>query len=89
MEKIDKTLDQVLARAALNLTKLEQIHEVRSGNKHTHTHQRKFETQIKCAGSDLQTLATGREEQIERERVWLEREIQKMVDKASQAVENW
>lgn len=41
MEKIDKTLDQVLARAELNLTKLEQIHEVRSGN--THTHQRKFE----------------------------------------------
>lgn len=43
MEKIDKTLDQVLARAELNLTKLEQIHEVRSGNTHTHTHQRKFE----------------------------------------------
>lgn len=33
MEKIDKTLDQALARAELTLTKLEQIHEVRSGNK--------------------------------------------------------
>lgn len=38
MEKLDKTLDQVLASAALNLTKLEQIHEVMSGNKqHTNT----------------------------------------------------
>lgn len=40
MEKIDKTLDQVLVRAELNLTKLEQIHEVRSGN---NTHTEKFE----------------------------------------------
>lgn len=46
-------------------------------------------TQIKRPGSDLQTLAAGRKEQIERERTRLEREIQKMVDKASQAVENW
>lgn len=46
-------------------------------------------TQIKCPGSDLQTLAAGRDEQIERERARLEREIEKMADKASQAVENW
>lgn len=39
MEKIDKTLDQVLVRAELNLTKLEQIHEVRSGN---NTHNREI-----------------------------------------------
>lgn len=89
MENIDKTLDQVLARAELNLTKLEQIHEVRSGNKQ-HTPEKIWnQPQIKCPWSDLQTLAAGREEQIEREKARLEREIKKMVDKAYQAVENW
>lgn len=39
--------------------------------------------------SDLQILAAGREEQIDRERVRLEREIQKMADKAFHAVEKW
>lgn len=33
MEKINKTLDKVLARAELNLTSLEKIYEVRSDNK--------------------------------------------------------
>lgn len=90
MEKIDKDLDEFLDRASQNFTKLEKLHEVRSGNKQN-TFQRNFELrrQIKYPVSDLETLAAGWEEQIVRERVRLEREIQKMADKASHAVENW
>lgn len=88
MEKIDQTIDEFLDRASQNLTKLEHIHEVSSGKTHP---QRSFDfrAQRNDPGCDLQTLAAGREQQIERERVRLENEIQKMAAKASYAVEKW
>lgn len=37
MDKLDETLDGLLDKAAQNLTKLEQIQEVRSENRQTDT----------------------------------------------------
>uniref|UniRef100_A0A3B4Z7Q8 Ring finger protein 17 n=1 Tax=Stegastes partitus TaxID=144197 RepID=A0A3B4Z7Q8_9TELE len=62
IEKIEKLVDEALARAAENLAQLEHIYE---------------------------TLTSGDEEQVKRERARLEREIKQAADKALNTIQKW